>query len=223
MVTEKIQIELENNRAVVKIEEEDGTITNKYLSFDTLYKIFAHDAIFNTGILPSIVDKDSSITVKQMCLKGDSKGAMIIEGINLKRNISYYSEIFEDIQLPNIYMGVKFDLAPNFRIRNSYILASYERIYEDGPLFLPNFPNLYNSPIGSICWGDNSLASYTNQQQLIFLIDLFFDSNFNNDLYPSDAPYSFKEELERVQRGERFSMREGLNYSTFANMLFDNL
>ena len=218
----KIKIEMEDDRAILQVEKGGGVIEEKYLHLQDIKDIFFNDILSDSGLLPSLVNPNGTVTIKRIAQKGQ-KGAIIIEGLNLIKDITYKETTYKDVPLPHIYMGLRYEFRTSgMKVTSSYLLATYNQVFDKGELFVPPFPNLYGNSNGQICWGgEQKLAKYTDPKQLIFAIDEFFSAAFNDDLYRGTTP--FITHVRNMRDGQQVPMKPAASLDAFSRLLIGNL
>lgn len=156
----------------------NGILEEKYIDLNEFLTKLSFSQKINTGILPSGCKYFSG---------NQTDYVLIIETPKKIRNIKFAhyddddskSIITDDVLFPKCLFGFKVNAK---RLQKSLVYCVKNPIYkDDDSLYMFPFGNVYED--GSICWGKNDNLKVENPLQLTSLVDLFFSSPFNNDLF----------------------------------------
>lgn len=162
--------------ATITIKKEDR-IVNKNVSLDSLVSCLAANYKISTGILPR----------GTRFFSGSSTNYRI--GIEIPRNIRTLRYVKNGVFEYNIPFPVCFVI---FSIENNIVFST--EVFslrnpitsEDDYLYHFPFGNVYKE--GKVCWGGVKVPTINSPFELLSLVGLFFNSEYNGDLIGS---YSF--------------------------------
>ena len=172
-----ITIPNEGNDANVAITKEDGTIDQKTVSLNDIITNLASSYKFSTGLLPRGTRAFSGSSVTY---------SIVIEAAARRREISH-EDLREVVPFPHCIFAF---YVKNNTISNTRLYCRPQPLESDSD-FLYNFPfgNVYHND-GRICWGSVSLPEIRTPMNLIGVVNMFFTSGFNGDLFDPGVSFN---------------------------------
>lgn len=117
------------------------------------------------------------------------------------RKILYNTAEFEDIPFPKLIVGVElFEKEKGkFNVQEVYVGSLKEGpIEEDMEVYYYPFSNVY--PTFQVCWGNNIMPSLDSLVHIRSIVEMFFNSPNNDDLYGTNlSQMSYRELLKTIQ------------------------
>jgi hypothetical protein len=170
-------IEDDNTDVAVSITKKNGAIEQKVVEIDDLITNLVKDFKISTGLLP----------IGTRRYEGNASNYNIIIETPAKIRKCLISRLYnnkdisEKIDLPFPTCLACFKII-DFKIHRSNFFA-LQNSFQTGKESLMIFPygNVYEN--GNICWGRNALPKIQSSMELVSVINTFFNSEFNGDLF----------------------------------------
>lgn len=237
MKYEKISIDLESNHALVRCFAKSGLTKTKVTDLGGVLRLFKDQSEMDTGDLPII--GENCIGIRRVYQRGN-RGAIFVNGINLKRDIRYGDRTYKKVNLPSLLMVIRYEMKNSkYNVLDTH-LFTHENILtsESDQLYITPFGNIYHDSACRICWGSAKVNQLDHLGQSLGMLDLFVSSNFNSDLYYpefmkgiylNDGLGNLLGQMERhSQTHDRFPygearMRKSRTYGELINFIQNNL
>ena len=173
-----IKIKAGSANASVSLAEHGGQSVHKSVAIDDLISTLTSSHKMNTGILPRSTRFFNGTA---------SKYRIGLETIPRIRNFSMWSRSVESngkpkiLQIPFPPCLFVFDVSGRKLIMTKVFALQALLSTENDDLYSFPFGNIYDD--NKVCWGTAKLPAIQNPMNLISVISVFLDSNFNGDLF----------------------------------------
>lgn len=187
-----------NDQKLVNIREEhNGVILSDYN--------YTHEQ-FITSILESV---ERQVLTTPLLPRGcimyttinKNRHYLFVEVAPQVRKVFYNTVCFDDVPFPRLLFG--FSLMEHYeqiRVENVYVAALEDFVLQENTrVYYYPFTNVYQS--GRVCWGNTKLPLLNSISEIRVVIELFFNSINNDDLYGGAnlSKLSFRELLQSIQ------------------------
>jgi len=179
-----ISIPHEGVDANISVQRQDGTTDQKTVSIRDIINNLASSHKFSTGLLP----KGTRFFL------GSTVDYFIGIGTDARKRIFRYGDTENNIPFPYCFFAF---IIKNKHIYKTYMYTSVRSLeLETDRLYHFPYGNVYSH--GEVCWGCVNLPEIRKPMDLVGVVNTFFSSNFNGDLFEN---YSFRHP-EKYEDGE---------------------